>query len=85
MADRWCVFMAFLLINRILLKARLFQNPLSDLCKNCRATEQFSQTDVEDVIHRVQQRLSDQVNVIIETVDEIPRTKAGNLKQLFQT
>ena len=40
----------------------------------------FSEADVQDVIHRVQQRLGNSVEVIVTTVDHVPRTKAGKYK-----
>jgi phenylacetate-CoA ligase len=43
-------------------------------------SEGFGPDDHRDIIHRVQQRLGSQVEVIVETVDGIPRTAAGKFK-----
>lgn len=43
----------------------------------------FNQQDMADIIARVQQRLSPEVNVIVEPVSEIPRTKAGKFKAVI--
>ncbi|GJQ22201.1 MAG: hypothetical protein HBSIN02_25560 [Bacteroidia bacterium] len=43
----------------------------------------FGQEDVDDITHRVQQRLGDSVKVIVESVDEIPRTKAGKFQAVI--
>lgn len=40
----------------------------------------FGVKDEQDIIQRVQQRLGDSVKVIVEQVNEIPRTKAGKFK-----
>ena len=46
-------------------------------------TETFNETDVADIIARVQQRLSAEVEVIVEPVAEIPRTKSGKFKAVI--
>ncbi len=43
----------------------------------------FGQADVDEIVHRVQQRLGDHVKVIVESVDEIPRTKAGKFQAVI--
>lgn len=43
-------------------------------------TDGFGESDVQDVIHRVQQRLGKDVTVCVETIPSIPRTKAGKFK-----
>jgi len=43
----------------------------------------FGQEDVDDIIHRVQHRLGVSVKVIVELVDEIPRTKAGKFQAVI--
>ncbi|HMN01028.1 MAG TPA: hypothetical protein PKC99_18655 [Anaerolineales bacterium] len=42
----------------------------------------FEQDDIDEIIHRVQQRLSN-VKVIVEPVSEIPRTKAGKFQAVI--
>jgi len=40
----------------------------------------FGAQDIHDIVHRVQQRLGEQVRVEVESVTEIPRTKAGKFQ-----
>lgn len=43
----------------------------------------FGVSDVDDITHRIQQRLGDDVNVAVETVAEIPRTKTGKFQAVI--
>jgi len=43
----------------------------------------FGNPDVDEIVHRIQQRLGNSVKVIVETVDEIPRTKAGKFQAVI--
>jgi phenylacetate-CoA ligase len=43
----------------------------------------FGEEDTKDIIHRVQQRLGNTVKVIVETVPEIPRNKAGKFQAVI--
>jgi phenylacetate-CoA ligase len=43
----------------------------------------FGPEDVQDIIHRVQQRLGWEVKVSVETVKTIPRTKAGKFQAVI--
>jgi phenylacetate-CoA ligase len=43
----------------------------------------FGEQDVQDIVHRVQQRLSEKVKVEVEAVAEIPRTKAGKFQAVI--
>jgi phenylacetate-CoA ligase len=43
----------------------------------------FGTHDIHDIVHRVQQRLGDQVKVLVESVEEIPRTKAGKFQAVI--
>ncbi len=43
----------------------------------------FGQPDIEDVVRRVQQRLGGSVNVLVEEVGSIPRTKAGKFQAVI--
>jgi phenylacetate-CoA ligase len=45
-------------------------------------TDGFDQQDVEDIRNRVRQRVGD-IEVIVEPVSEIPRTKAGKFKAVI--
>jgi len=47
------------------------------------AAEGFGQPDVEDVVRRVQQRLGGAVNVVVEEVMSIPRSKAGKFQAVI--
>ena len=46
-------------------------------------TSDFDQTDIVNVEKRMKQRLGESVKVIVETVSEIPRTKAGKFKAVI--
>jgi phenylacetate-CoA ligase len=46
-------------------------------------TRDFGEKDVQDIVHRVQQRLGEKVKVVIEPVIEIPRTKAGKFQAVI--
>jgi phenylacetate-CoA ligase len=46
-------------------------------------TNDFGKQDVEDIIYRVRQRLGNEVNVKVESVAEIPRTKAGKFQAVI--
>jgi phenylacetate-CoA ligase len=43
-------------------------------------TDGFGESDSNDITHRIQQRLGALVDVIVEPVQSIPRTKAGKFK-----
>jgi phenylacetate-CoA ligase len=43
----------------------------------------FGAADVEDIIHRVQQRLGENVRVDVQPVQDIPRTKAGKFQAVI--
>lgn len=46
-------------------------------------TEGFCTQDIQDIVHRIQQRLGKKVKVIVEPVVEIPRTKAGKFQAVI--
>lgn len=46
-------------------------------------TPDFNQTDIDEIIQRIQQRLTDRVRVIVEPVEHIPRTKSGKFKAVI--
>ncbi len=46
-------------------------------------TKDFGEQDAADIVHRVRQRLGNEVNVKVETVTEIPRTKAGKFQAVI--
>lgn len=43
----------------------------------------FGAPDVQEIMHRVQQRLGEDVRVDVEIVSEIPRTKAGKFQAVI--
>lgn len=43
----------------------------------------FGKPDVDEIVHRIQQRLGDSVKVVVESVNEIPRTKAGKFQAVI--
>lgn len=43
----------------------------------------FGDADIKDIISRVQQRLSEKVEVVVECVDYIPRTKSGKFQAVI--
>lgn len=43
----------------------------------------FSASDIQDIVHRVQQRLGERVKVVVEPVTNIPRTKAGKFQAVI--
>lgn len=46
-------------------------------------TGDFGEKDIQEIVHRVQERLGKQVNVIVEPVVDIPRTKAGKFQSVI--
>lgn len=46
-------------------------------------TEGFNQSDEIDIKNRIEQRLGASIRVVVETVNEIPRTKAGKFKAVI--
>ncbi len=43
-------------------------------------TDGLRAEDIHDIVHRVRQRLGLKVNVIVEAVEQIPRTRAGKIR-----
>jgi phenylacetate-CoA ligase len=61
-------------------EAQVVQETLTRIRIKVVPSNGFGPTDVEDIIHRTQQRLGPQVNVIVEQVTSIPRTDAGKFR-----
>ena len=61
-------------------EGQIIQEALNRIRVKIVPTPQFNEADVSDIIARVQQRLSAEVQVIVEQVAEIPRTKSGKFK-----
>jgi len=64
-------------------EGQIIQETLNQIRVKVVPTEEFDLTDRRDIIHRVQQRLGEGVAVAVETVSEIPRTKAGKFKAVI--
>lgn len=64
-------------------EGQIIQEALNRIRVNIVPTPEFNEADVSDIIARVQQRLSAEVNVIVEPVAEIPRTKSGKFKAVI--
>lgn len=63
-------------------EGQVIQETLSRIRIKVVPSEGFCEADVRDVQKRIQQRLGD-VTVVVETVDRIPRTKAGKFKAVI--
>jgi phenylacetate-CoA ligase len=46
-------------------------------------TKDFDEADRDDIAHRIRQRLGNTVQVVVECVETIPRTKAGKFKAVI--
>lgn len=58
-------------------EGQIIQEELTRIRVKVVPTDGFGPVDVEDIVHRVQQRLGPQVEVVVEPVKHIPRTTAG--------
>lgn len=66
-----------------ILEGQVIQESLSLIRVKVVPIKGFDEQDVRDIVHRVQQRLSKTVKVEVETVTEIPRTKAGKFQAVI--
>ena len=64
-------------------EGQVVQEALAHIRVKIVPTDDFSAVDVQEIIHRVQQRLGEGVRVDVETVTEIPRTKAGKFQAVI--
>ncbi|HQR31445.1 MAG TPA: hypothetical protein PLK30_01825 [Blastocatellia bacterium] len=64
-------------------EGQIIQEALDRIRVKIVPTPEFNETDVADIIARVQQRLSDEVQVIVEPVTKIPRTQSGKFKAVI--
>lgn len=64
-------------------EGQIIQDTLHDLRARVVATPGFGSADVADIQARIRQRLGAAVNVTVETVDRIPRTKAGKFQAVI--
>jgi phenylacetate-CoA ligase len=65
------------------LEGQIIQESLDVIRVKVVPVEGFDEEDVQDITHRIQQRLSEKVKVEVETVAEIPRTKAGKFQAVI--
>ncbi len=64
-------------------EGQIIQEALTRIRVKIVPTPEFNESDVADIVARVQQRLSAAVEVIVEPVNDIPRTKAGKFKAVI--
>jgi phenylacetate-CoA ligase len=64
-------------------EAQIIQEALDLVHVKVVPTEGFNQLDEIDIKKRIEQRLGASINVVVETVAEIPRTKAGKFKAVI--
>jgi phenylacetate-CoA ligase len=64
-------------------EGQIIQESLNLIRVKVVASDGFGEQDVQDIIHRVQQRLGESVKVKVEPVMEIPRTKAGKFQAVI--
>ena len=65
------------------IEGQIIQEALDQIRVKVVPTVGFNQSDIVDIQHRIQQRLGTSINVLVETVTEIPRTKAGKFKAVI--
>ena len=66
-----------------IIEGQIIQEALDQIQVKVVATESFGEADIQEIVHRVQQRLGEGVFVTVETVIEIPRTKSGKFKAVI--
>ncbi len=64
-------------------EGQIIQESLNFIRVKVVPTGDFDEWDVKDIVHRVQQRLGDKVEVEVESVLEIRRTKAGKFQAVI--
>lgn len=64
-------------------EGQIIQETLNRIRVKVVPTDGFGPADVHDIISRVQQRLGSQVEVIVESVENIPRTIAGKFQAVI--
>lgn len=65
------------------IEGQIIQDTLDQIRVKIVPTEGFEEADKVDITNRVHQRLGNQVNVIVELVPSIERTKAGKFKAVI--
>jgi phenylacetate-CoA ligase len=66
-----------------ILEGQIIQESLDHIRVKIVPSDDFGPIDVQDIISRVQQRLGKEVNVSVETVQEISRTKSGKFQAVI--
>lgn len=61
-------------------EGQIVQEALARIRVRVVPTDGFGAADIADIVHRVQQRLGGDVEVLVEPVAEIPRTAAGKVR-----
>jgi phenylacetate-CoA ligase len=61
-------------------QGQIIQEALDRIRVKIVPTKEFGHGDREDIVQRVRQRLGPQVEVVVQTVEEIPRTEAGKFR-----
>jgi phenylacetate-CoA ligase len=61
-------------------EGQIIQESLEEIRIKVVTLNGFGESDIQDITHRVQQRLGEGVRVVVEPVMEIPRTKAGKFQ-----
>ena len=64
-------------------EGQIIQEALDRIRVKVVSTNGFGASDFQDIVHRVQQRLGPQVEVIVEPVSQIPRTSAGKFQAVI--
>jgi phenylacetate-CoA ligase len=61
-------------------EGQIIQEQLNHIHVKVVPTPGFNDPDIDDIRHRIHQRLTNCVTVTVELVDAIPRTKAGKFQ-----
>jgi phenylacetate-CoA ligase len=64
-------------------EAQIIQESLNSIRVKVVTTQGFGENDVNDITHRIHQRLGPDVKVIVEPVSGIARTKAGKFQAVI--
>jgi hypothetical protein len=80
--DEWSVSMGFCRSTHIQM-GQIIQEDLNRIRVKVVPTPGFDSKDVEEIVLRVQQRLGNKVEVIVEQVTNIPLTAAGKYKAVI--
>ncbi|MCK7500503.1 MAG: hypothetical protein MZW92_67365 [Comamonadaceae bacterium] len=76
---KWSAFTVYLSTSRMCSEGQIVQESLHSIRVKVVPSGVFSQLDVQDIVHRVQQRLGEGIQVHVEQVAEISSTKAGKV------